>query len=220
MKILAAIIAILAVAALSEEAKLEPLVIKTLDGMEYQAAVISRLTPSSISFSYQDGTATLALAKLTPELQKRFNYDQVAAVRFEADQAATNSGRAMVLRAAERDRQLAIRKSATKTAREVESDPRAYLEKPMLLSGKIEVSSSYYGFYDRAERTHLAFRFNDETGDIQLYTPRDSGELLRQLLIKTGKPQSLTIKAVIQKKRFEPNGVLTMELLEVLPALE
>ena len=51
------------------------LTIATVDGQRFEGCVIKKMDAESISFEHAAGVATVALAKLLPDLQKRFNYD-------------------------------------------------------------------------------------------------------------------------------------------------
>ena len=71
------------------------LTITTIDGQRYDDVVITRVDSESISFEHSAGLATVDLAKLPPDLQKRFNYDpQKAAAEKAAKQAAAEKTKA------------------------------------------------------------------------------------------------------------------------------
>ena len=62
----------------------------TSDGKVYQQVTVIKAEPDAVTIVYRDGGALLSLAKLSPDLQKRFNYDPLKAqtaadARAEAD---------------------------------------------------------------------------------------------------------------------------------------
>ena len=47
----------------------------TIDGITYEEVHWGKVTPSTVTIFHKTGVATISLAKLSPELQKRFGYD-------------------------------------------------------------------------------------------------------------------------------------------------
>lgn len=93
------LIALLAVLAIAQDVK--PLTtITTLDGTEYKGVTVTRVMADAISISHDDGTATIPLANLAPELQKRFNYDPKAAAAATAANAKAAMARSQAAAAA------------------------------------------------------------------------------------------------------------------------
>lgn len=116
MKIILAL-ALLAVLALAQDAK--PLTITTLDGAEYKGVTVTRVTADAISITHDDGTASIPLANLTPEMQKRFNYDPKAAAAALAARAAAKAAadaRATVARGQTAASETGMRELAAKQA--------------------------------------------------------------------------------------------------------
>jgi hypothetical protein len=67
---------------------------KTTDGKVYQDVKVVGLQPDTVTILHQDGGASVPLANLPPDLQKRFNYDPAqakAAADARAKQALANA---------------------------------------------------------------------------------------------------------------------------------
>jgi len=63
----------------------EPLAeLQTVDAQTYRSVVVREVTPTEVSFAHSDGVTRVALAKLTPDLQKKFLYDPAEFERQEA----------------------------------------------------------------------------------------------------------------------------------------
>jgi len=66
--------------------------LQTADSQTYQSVVLREITATEVGFAHSAGAARLPLAKLTPELQKKFLYDPEEEKRTaEAKTAAANA---------------------------------------------------------------------------------------------------------------------------------
>ena len=70
----------------------------TIDGTTYEEVRWGRLTPSTVTIFHKTGVATIALAKLPPELQKRFGYDPQRAAAWQTAEQKSAAARAKVER--------------------------------------------------------------------------------------------------------------------------
>jgi hypothetical protein len=67
-------------------------VLQTVDAQKYEAVVLRDVTATEVGFAHSAGAARLPLAKLTPDLQKKFLYDPEEEKRVaEAKTAAANA---------------------------------------------------------------------------------------------------------------------------------
>jgi len=108
----------------------------TTDGRVYQQVTVVKSEPDAITILYRDGGALIPLAKLPPDLQKRFNYDLVQAnaaanARVQADAKNTQALQAEI-EAANKKKTLALAAqtvtkpkttSAPVTATRAQNDP-------------------------------------------------------------------------------------------------
>ena len=60
----------------------------TIDGTTYDQVRWGRVTPATVTLFHKSGVATIALAKLPPDLQKQFNYNPQRAAEWQAAQQA------------------------------------------------------------------------------------------------------------------------------------
>lgn len=72
-------------------------VLKTTDGKEYKTVTVTRVDPDSLKIEHEDGAASVPLANLPEDLQKRFNFDPHRAAAFtnaslQLRAAAINAG--------------------------------------------------------------------------------------------------------------------------------
>jgi len=61
---------------------------KTMDGMEYKNATVTRVEPDGIVVKYKSGISKLYFGELPKEVQERFHYDPQQATAYSAAQAA------------------------------------------------------------------------------------------------------------------------------------
>lgn len=57
-------------------------ILKTTDGIEYKGVTVAKVLPDSIKIIHDDGAASIPLANLPGDLQKRFNFDPSRAAAF------------------------------------------------------------------------------------------------------------------------------------------
>ena len=62
--------------------------LETLDKAAFERVVIKELTPTEVAFSHSGGIGRIALAKLTPDLQKKLLYDAAEVKAMEAEAVA------------------------------------------------------------------------------------------------------------------------------------
>jgi hypothetical protein len=72
------------------------------------------------------------------------------------------------------------------TIKAVESDIAARKGRAIWVSGKLDVSSDYYGAYYDTKLTHSAFRITDGTSVAYVYMPRETGMALTQKINASG----------------------------------
>jgi len=63
----------------------------TVNGKDYHNVTVTKVDPDKVHIMYDGGIGSVNLADLTPELQKRFNYDPAkaqAAAKAESDRLA------------------------------------------------------------------------------------------------------------------------------------
>ena len=84
----------------------------TTDGKVYQEVKVVKTEPDAITILYRDGGALVPLAKLPPDLQKRFNYDPAQAKAAAEARAEADAKNAKALQAekeaAEKQKALAL----------------------------------------------------------------------------------------------------------------
>jgi len=72
----------------------------TVNGKDYHNVTVGKVEPDRVHITYDGGIGTVMLSDLTPELQKRFNYDpaqaKAAAQRRDADQSVAAQSYASV----------------------------------------------------------------------------------------------------------------------------
>jgi hypothetical protein len=104
---------------------------------------------------------------------------------------------------------------------QVSSNPKNFLDVPLKLAARLEISSLYYAGYKNAQNTHYAFRISDETDSVTVYMPRnDSSEGLRRQLLDAGPTASIkvSVNIMIKKERFDARDLssgFNAELLSV-----
>jgi hypothetical protein len=72
---------------------------KTTDGKVYQNVTVVKSEPDAVTILHHDGGARVPLANLSPDLQKKFNYDPVAAKAAVAARAQADAENAKALQA-------------------------------------------------------------------------------------------------------------------------
>jgi hypothetical protein len=60
----------------------------TVAGKDYHNVIVGQVEADKVHITYDDGIGTIKLADLPSDLQKRFNYDPVAAAKATADEQA------------------------------------------------------------------------------------------------------------------------------------
>ena len=63
----------------------------TVNGKDYHNVTVGKVEPDLVHITYDGGTGTVMLSDLTPELQKRFNYDPKAAAQASQQKAAAQA---------------------------------------------------------------------------------------------------------------------------------
>lgn len=86
----------------------------TVDGKDYHNVVVGQVEADRVHISYDGGVGTVALVDLSPELQKRFNYDPQKA-KASADARAQVSAEAQQEIATELAAKLASQNAAHKS---------------------------------------------------------------------------------------------------------
>lgn len=69
----------------------------TTDGVVYHHVVVVKVEPDAVTILHQDGGALVPLTKLSPDLQKRFDYDPDVAVAAAAVRALADAASAKAL---------------------------------------------------------------------------------------------------------------------------
>ena len=110
----------------------------TSDGKVYQQVTVIKTEPDAVTIVYRDGGALLPLAKLPPDLQKRFNYDPLKAQAAADARAEADAKNAQALQL-ETERAKELRQAATK---EQKAQQQAAAARIKAASG----SSSAYDF--------------------------------------------------------------------------
>jgi len=72
---------------------------KTTDGKVYHEVKVIAAQPDAVTILHQDGGALVPLANLTPDLQKKFNYDPATAKAAAEDRARENAANGVALQA-------------------------------------------------------------------------------------------------------------------------
>lgn len=81
----------------------------TVDGIIYTNVTFGTATPSSVSIFHKTGIARVPLAKLPPDLQKKFNYDPLKAADWQKREQQTIAERQKA------EQQKALREKLSKT---------------------------------------------------------------------------------------------------------
>src|ERR1035438_7040862 len=63
----------------------------TVNGKDYHNVTVGKVEPDRVHITYDGGIGTVMLSDLTPELQKRFNYDPKAAAQASQQKAAADA---------------------------------------------------------------------------------------------------------------------------------
>jgi hypothetical protein len=86
--------------------------------------------------------------------------------------------------------------------REVRSDPRSFLDKPLNVVGKIELANYYnYGYRD-AEPTHYSFELRTADGGCYAYMEREGAAALRQRLVDSGGARKGSFSVMTLSSRY------------------
>ncbi|HEY3898973.1 MAG TPA: hypothetical protein VGM54_10190 [Chthoniobacter sp.] len=198
---------------------------KTVDGTEYKSVTVTRVTPASIQITYADGVASIPIATLPADLQKRLNYDPERAAKFEKMQAdlqqAQASAQASQAQAAALQQKIAQHNSIIanlKTVLEVESDQSSFVGKPVFFQGDLEISSYYNYGYEHAQDSHFAFDLTDSSGrTARLYMKKgpEADTVRSKLLRFGGSARALCMITIIEPRYEKDSGELLAELFTV-----
>ena len=186
-----------------------------VNGTTYTNAVIRVVNPLTLSITYDGGVLSLPFENVPKEL----------AVEFEMTQAKSKEYRNELARQ-QADKEARLQKEAvekikslTKTIREVETDQRAYLGRPFILNGTLDVSSYYNYGYSNAQGRYYAFRISEGGNTASAYMLKEKAEGVREQLLKVGGVLKGSFTVVIDPNRFDENASLFLELLIVSPPL-
>ena len=212
----------LVTAALAQQAANTFKQIRTLSGKEFTEVVVTAVLPDSIRITHDAGTATVSFADLSEELQKRFGYDPVKAAEYAHRTAAAKLEAGNARRDAETAQRKTAMKRLKKTIREVKSDQHRFVGEHIVLTGSLELSDYFNYGYEKAQKTHLAFRLTDgDNNTANLYMMRDIGEPVRKKLLAAKEPLNASCLIVIPKDRFiENSGGIYADILDVVPPVE
>ena len=83
---------------------------KTIDGKEYKNVTVSRVEPDGIVITFSRGIVKLPFAELSPEIQKKYGYDEEQAKAFAA-KVAQDQQDIYLQTEAEKERQAKIREA-------------------------------------------------------------------------------------------------------------
>ena len=98
---------------------------------------------------------------------------------------------------------------------EVETDLTSFFGKPLVIRGKLQVSSFYIEGYENAERTHFSFEIRDENkGRAFLYMPRTEAADLRKQLLDSGSALDGVFLVVIKRRSITATPVCLFELMD------
>ncbi len=96
---------------------------KTLGGETYHEVQVIKVEPDAITILHRDGGARVSIWNLSPELQKRFNYDPDKALAAADARAKKDAADAEALKA-EMDRAVAVKKAFADAQRAFEERAR------------------------------------------------------------------------------------------------
>ena len=203
--------------------------ITTLSGKKYTGVTITRVDPSGLSISHDDGLAKISFTDLPEELRTKYGYDPAkaaAAMKQEAEAAVQQREAGIQQRqAAAAQQKKALRDTIAKkthTIREVETDQLSFLDKPFFLQGSIELSSYYNWGYGDAEPTHYSFELRSGGKKCHVYMERAKAAGLRKQLVDAGGSLKGFFSVILLKARYRDNGTgdLLLELLDYRPPLQ
>jgi hypothetical protein len=83
---------------------------RTIDGKEYKNVTVSRVEPDGIVITFSRGIVKLPFAELSPEIQKKYGYDEEQAKAFAA-KIAQDQQDIYLQTEAEKERQAKIREA-------------------------------------------------------------------------------------------------------------
>jgi hypothetical protein len=140
------------------------------------------------------------------EEKKRFEAAQRAKGLVEYyDEWITPAEKEKREKEAEESRKEALRASI-KTIKEVETDQSAFLDKRLVIGGRIDVDNYYNWKYGDAQDTHYSFRVSDGTGLAHLYADRVFGKILRDDILKAGSALRGSFSIRIESERYDEDS--------------
>jgi len=187
------------------------------NGQKLENVTIYRIEPDSITVMTDSGSERIQLADLTDDLKTKFGYDPEKVARVQKERADRIRMEAQMKVQRAHDQAIQKIKDQTKTVREAKSDMLSLIGKPFILTGKLDVDSSYHWGYERAQGTHFSFRMIDPSQCIAyLYMDRAKGADVRDKLIQAKSRLRASCIVVILQNRFESGASsLVAELLDV-----
>jgi len=186
-----------------------------INGTTYSNAKVRVVNPLTLSITYDGGVLSLPFENVPKELAAEFGMTQSKAEKYRSELARQQADKEARLskEAAEKI------KSLTKTIREVETDQRAYIGRPFILNGTLDVSSYYNYGYANAQGRYYAFRISEGGDTASAYMLKEKAEGVREQLLKAGGALKGSFTVVIDPDRFENASDLYLELLIVSPPL-
>jgi hypothetical protein len=122
---------------------------KTIDGKEYKHVTVSRVEPDGIVITFSRGIVKLSFAELSPEIPKKYGYDEERAKAFAA-KVAQDQQDIYLQTEAEKERQAKIREAEARYCRDrlssislinsgiligLARDGRPWMWRPVFVSG-------------------------------------------------------------------------------------
>jgi hypothetical protein len=153
-----------------------------VNGTKYTNVTIRVVNPLTLSIAYEGGVLSLPFENVPKELAAEFGMTEARAEEYRgelAKQQADKEAR-LLKEAAEKI------KSLTKTIREVETDQRAYIGRPFIINGTLDVSSYYNYGYGNAQGRYYAFRISEGGNTASAYMLKEKAEGVREQLLKAG----------------------------------
>lgn len=111
------------------------------------------------------------------------------------------------------------------TLLEMQTDQAAYVERPVVITGALEMFSYYFGGYRNSQDTHYAFLLRDQSrgaspADIYMQRGEAAANLRKLLLQNNGKIQGSFTIAILKERIQQPQdlfnklGVVVAELID------
>ncbi len=105
-----------------------------------------------------------------------------------------------------------------KTLLEVETDQMAFLERPVILTGTLEMGTLYGGGYQNAQETHYAFMLREQPSSprfaLVLMRRGEASATLRKLLLDHSGKLAGSFTIVVLKERYKASSLLVAELID------